>query len=122
MKRLTFLLVAIILLVASGNDLVAQDQSSPMAVVNLFKAYIDGGNVSGMLSIYGDVELNAPLLHSNYSRMTEPMQTLAVGWYGRPFSFEKEETQESGEVVVHLKSPNTEEYIKFYTANYEGSW
>ena len=62
MKHATLFLVALVLLCAATGELFAQDQSSPLAVVNLFKAYIDNGNIAGMLSIYGDVDADAAIV------------------------------------------------------------
>lgn len=122
MKNATLLLFALVLLVAASGELFAQDQSSPLAVVNQFKAYIDDGNIAGMLSIYGDVDVDAPLQPSNYDRMRDPMHTLQSAWAKRSFEVTNEGELDKGGVVVYITSSETGEYVKFYTANYNGAW
>ncbi len=117
MKYSVAVVLVLTLLVVSSSKLSAQDQSSSAGVVNLFKSYINDGNIVGMLSLYGDVDINTPLQPSNYERMRGPMSTLQGAWSGQPFILLSDSS-----TVIHVSSPLTHEYIKFYTAQYDAKW
>jgi hypothetical protein len=119
MRTVLFTLCLVVLVAGVAS---AQSQSSPGDVVASFKAFINSGNIDGMLSLYGDFEISAPLQESNYSRLSEPMEMYAQAWRNAPFNLVKQETGAGGEVVVHVDAPSTKEYIKFYTIEYDGKW
>jgi hypothetical protein len=105
-----------------AGAVLAQDQSSPQAVVASFKGYLDEGNTQGMLTIYGEIDEQIPLKVENYEKMRPSMEHFVESWQYRTFQTDSVEVNGEGAEVIHLSCAETNELIKFYTRLYEDKW
>ncbi len=115
-------LVMLVAMLAACDVALAQDQSSPESVVKLFKQDLDMGNTVGLLSLYTDPDIVAPLQMRNYPRLVDPMQTYTSAWSKRPFVMDGAEEIAPSVTVVYVSSPMTYEQVKFYTKSFGEYW
>jgi len=120
MKYVIALTVAAVLVVMCSDMAVAQE--GPTTMVRLFKERLDAGDINGMLSLYWDPEVEAPLQPENAPRLVEKMEKFIELWKDLNFDLEKVTLIKNLEFVFYMYNAPTRQQIKFYTVKSGTLW